>query len=429
MKSAELLRFALLMLLAAVAPAAWAQDSGTGATAGVTAAAAPAGAAGVSATPAVPIATAAAAPASVPAVASNGAALVVRERTIAARFSREKPVLGLPLGSSIARAHCSTDGTAFYDVATTDSLAGQRLYGITPDGEVKHLLRKLPIDYTHILVRDFFVGDKQLVTLLEADKRDKDTDPSPQRGTDYFLSLEDEAGDQSDLVPMSVRFKPVKVARFASGDVMVLGWDEGNLLPVLAMVKGDGTPGRFVDLDAVRPGAPRDANGNPAGSEAAMQLATLESLQGATFVAYGSEILLTWPGTTKPIVALNYSGEARMIPITIPSGYVLNDVLVSSGGRGTLVVRVKEADVRTKPVADEAAARPRMKLIEDDAVHGSFIRTITFDKPQVSDLANSSLTAVFLDTVPDASQPAANGGATDAAAGVPTQLVVATARR
>jgi hypothetical protein len=338
-------------------------------------------------------------------------------------------VLGLPLGSSITRAHCSTDGTAFYDVATIDSSAGQRLYGISPDGEVKHLLRKLPIDYTHIMVRDFFAGEKQLVTLLEADKRDG-TDASPPRVTDYFLSVEDDAGDQSDLVPMSVRFKPVKVARFASGDVMVLGWDEGNLLPVLAMIKGDGTAGRFVDLDAVRPSAPRDAHGNPAKSEAAMQLATLESLQGSTFVAFGSEILLTWPGSTKPIIVLSYSGETRMIPITIPSGYVLNDVLVSSGG-GTLVVRVKEADVR-KP-ADEVAPPPRMMLIEYDAVHGSRIGRITFDKPQISDVTcapNSSLTAVFLDTLPDASQPAANSGATGATASAPpTQLVVATARR
>jgi hypothetical protein len=198
------------------------------------------------------------------------------------------------------------------------------------------------------------------------------------------------------------------------------------------MVKGDGTAGRFVDLDAVRPTVPRDAHGNPARSEAAMQLATLESLQGATFVAFGSDVLLTWPETTKPIVALSLSGEARMIPVGIPAGYVLNDVLVSSGGRGTLVLRVKEADARTQPKADEAAKPAKMKLMEFDATHGSFIRTLTFDKPLVSDVTcapNFSLTAIFLDTIPDASQPAANGGAADTAASPATQLVVASARR
>jgi hypothetical protein len=345
------------------------------------------------------------------------------------RFSREKPVLGLPLGSDVTRAHCSTDGTAFYDLTPAGASAGQQLYSISADGGVMHLVRKLPVDYTNVLVRDFFTGDHQLVTLLEADKRDDGTDKSPPRVTDYFLSLEGQAGDLSDLVQMSVRFKPVKVARFASGDVMVLGWDEGNLLPVLAMVKGDGTAGRFVDLDAVRPSVARDAHGDPAKSEAKAELATLESLQGATFVAYGNEILLTWPGTTKPIAAVGYSGEARVIPIAIPGGYVLNDVLVSSGGRGTLVARVKEADVR-KPAADETATPPKMLLMEFDAVHGSPIGRIVFDKPLVSDVTcapNASLTAIFYDTIPDASST--NGGAAGTATSPPTQLVVATTRR
>jgi hypothetical protein len=351
------------------------------------------------------------------------------------RFSREKPVLGLPLGSSTTRAHCSTDGTAFYDLTSSGGMAGQELYSISSAGGVMHLLRKLPIDYTNVLVRDFFAGDQQLVTLLEEDQRDDGTDASPSRVRDYFLSLEDQSGDSSNLVRLDIRFKPVKVARFAPGDVMVLGWDEGNLLPVLAMVKEDGTIRRFVDLDEVRPSAPRDARGDDSRTEAEtakQERATLESLQGATFVAFGSEVLLTWPETTKPIWALGASGEARTIPIAIPSGYVLNDVLASSGGRGALELRVKEADVRTQPKADESAKPPKMKLMEFDASHGSFIRTITFDKPLVSDVTcapNSSLTAIFLDTIPDGSQPAANTGTMDTAASVPTQLVVATARR
>ena len=225
MRSAELLRCAGWMLLAGLAQGARGQDAATAASAAKVTA--PAAAVSASAGPAsggttTPVATPVAAPAA-------------RERNMTARFSAEKPVLGMPLGSSTTRAHCSTDGTAFYDLTASGASAGQQLYGISPDGGVKHLLRKLPIDYTNVLVRDFFAGDKQLVTLLQADKRDDGTDKSPPRVTDYFLSLEGQAGDLSDLVQMSVRFKPVKVARFASGDVMALGWDEGNLLPVLAL--------------------------------------------------------------------------------------------------------------------------------------------------------------------------------------------------
>jgi hypothetical protein len=220
---------------------------------------------------------------------------------------------------------------------------------------------------------------------------------------------------------MAVRFKPVKVARFATGDVMVLGWEEGNLLPVLAIVKEDGSIRRFVDLDAIRAGA---ANGDLMRSAEEIvkrELASLESLRGATFVADGDEVLLTWPGSTRPIVALGAFGEARVIPIMIPNGYVLNDVLGSSGGRWPLVVRVKDADQRPAPAAEDAAKPVKMLLLEYDSMHGTLIRRIAFDKPQVSEVTcapNSSLTAVFYDTIPDAS----NGSAA-------TQLVVATGRR
>jgi len=110
---------------------------------------------------------------------------------------------------------------------------------------------------------------------------------------------------------------------------------------------------------------------------------------------------------------------------------VLSDVLASSGGRATLVVRVKEADERTRPDSAEVA-RPKMMLWEYDSVHGSPIGRIVFDKPTVADVTcapNSSLVAMFLDTIPDVDQAAASSGTAGTAASAPTQLVVSTARR
>jgi hypothetical protein len=423
--------FACWVVVTVGAPVAWAQDSAP-VVAPAAAVAAPTNAGGTGAGPAVAVAgangNAVVAPAAVVAAVPATAVPAPRERTMQTRFSREKPVLGLPLGSSTARAHCATDGTAFYDLASSGTSAGQALYGVSPEGGVKHVLRKLPIDYTEVLVRDFFAGDQQMVTLLEADKRDGGADAGPPRATDYFLSLEDQAGDSSDLVLLSVRFKPVKVARFGAGDVMMLGWDEGNELPVLAMVKEDGTIRRFIDFDDPRrPGTREDQI--QAEEAAARERVTFKTLEGATFVAYGTEVLLTYPGTTKAVLAMGASGETRSIPIQIPPGYVLSDVLASSGGRATLVVRVKEADERTKPDPAEAA-KPKMMLIEYDSVHGSRIGRIVFDKPAVADVTcapNSSLVAIFPDAIPDVDH-AASSNATPGAV-VPMQLVVSTARR
>jgi hypothetical protein len=400
MESRELLGCVRWMLLAAIGPVGWAQ--------------------------------------SVPPVAvtapRGGAAAVAATKAVAAknpwritnlRFNREKAVLGLPVGTSKTKAHCSVDGTVFIDVTGNAATAGQELYGISPDGEVAHLSRKLPIDFTNVSVRDFFAGDHTLVTLLEAVKRDDGTEASPPRETDYFVSLEDEAGDLSDLVQMQLRFRPVKIARFGSGDVVVLGWDEGNLLPVLAFVKTDGTIHRFVDLDERRSDVTSDATA----AKATVQYVrdTLEVLQGAAFAAYGSEVMLTYPGTTKPVRVMTNAGELRTIPISIPAGYVLNDVL-ASGSRWTMVVRVRETEDAKKAKSEDAADKSKMRLFEFDSTHGNLLRELIPDKPAVSEVtcaADSTVTAMFYDTIPDASTSMASSGPTTAA----TQLVVATARR
>jgi hypothetical protein len=335
-------------------------------------------------------------------------------------FISEKPVLGLPLGTNRPRAHCSVDGTAFFDLTASSARAGQDIYGISLDGSVKHLLRKLPIDYTNVSVRDLFTGDGQIVTLLQADKRDTGTEASPPRETDYFIALEDTAGDLSDLIQLQLRFKPVRVARFGNGDIVILGWDEGNLLPVLASVRTDGTPHRFIDFDTARPSL------NAQFAARAEQRATLDMLQGASFVASGSDILLTYPGTTKPIRRLTSSGETFTIPIFIPGGYVLNDILVSSGPR--FIVRVKELPPASPPPADAADRPPRMLVLEEDARSGALVREIIFSKPTPADLTcapNSTLSAIFYDAIPDTN----HSQATDPAAAPPTQLVVSTTRR
>jgi hypothetical protein len=337
------------------------------------------------------------------------------------RFSNEKAVLGLPLVGSKSRPHCAADGVTFFDLspdaATPGSSPAPVLYSISLDGSVKQLLRKVPVGFSSVSVRDFYAGENGLATLLEADQRADGTDAAPPRETDYFLSLSDEVGDLSSLVQLQLRFKPLKVARFGSGDSLVLGWDEGNLLPVLALLKDDGTIHRFIDFEERR----SDVHGD----EVSRERVTLEALQGAVFVAYGSEVLLTYPGTTKAVRVLSAVAESRTIPIALPGGYVLRDVLVSSGSRGTLMLRVRPADDSDKSAKADSSQDAKVRMFEMDSTHGTRLREFVLtDKPTVAEVtcaANSSLTALFYDTIAGA----ANTGATDGQ----KQLVVATTRR
>ncbi len=399
MRRIGLLRLACWIWVGASFGAVWAQSAATAASSP--------GATAKAATPA----PAAAAPTLPRARSSSGPI----------RFSNEKAVLGLPLGSSRSRPHCATDGITFFDLspdaATQGSSPAPVLYSISPDGAVKQLLRKLPVGFSSVSVRDFYAGENGLATLLEADQRADGTDPAPPRETDYFLSLSDEVGDLSSLVQLQLRFKPLKVARFGSGDSLVLGWDEGNLLPVLALLKDDGTIHRFIDFDERRV----DVHGE----EVPRERVTLDALQGAVFVAYGSEVLLTYPGTTKAVRVLSAVAESRTIPIALPAGYVLRDVLPSSG-RWTLVLRVRPTEDSDKSAkGSESSSDAKVRMFEMDSTHGNQIREFSFaDKPTVAEVtcaANSALTALFYDTIAGA----ANAGATDGQ----KQLVVATTRR
>src|ERR1700728_1264901 len=80
-----------------------------------------------------------------------------RQKTL--NFSGGKALLGLPDGV-VAPPHCSPEGAAFLDFyKETKTDGAPELYSVSPSGEVKHLLRTLPKDFTSISIRDFFAAE------------------------------------------------------------------------------------------------------------------------------------------------------------------------------------------------------------------------------------------------------------------------------
>jgi hypothetical protein len=334
---------------------------------------------------------------------------VLRQRAIT--FSNTKPVLGLPSDVTHVSGLCSSDGLTYFDTFSNASLP-RDIYTISTTAEVKHLLRKLPAGFTHVSAKGFYPSDHALVTLLEADKRD-DSDSQP-REIESFLSTSNHDGGLSDLLALDFHFKPLKIAAFASGDFLILGWDSANELPVLAMLNEDGTIRRFIDLDEMQ---------RPEGSATR----SMDLISAAAFVPFGDDILLTFPGTTHPLRLLRATGQDRSIALSIPAGFVLHDVL-GSDGRYTLVARVE-----AMPSAEQTktpAPPPEQRLLEFPASGGRPLQEFTFDKVPIAAVtcaARSSLTAVYLETKgtpakgsdPDKIPPPEQ----------PTQLVIGTIRR
>jgi hypothetical protein len=355
------------------------------------------------------------------------------------RFSDEKVILGLPQENDRSVTYCSDAGTAFVDLYGASSDSGlpaiPELFSISPSGEVKSLHRIMPPpDFTDVSIRDFFAADRTLVTLVEAVKRDDHGDTSVPRDVRYFLSLSDYDGNFAKLLPLELRFKPLKIAQFGSGDFLVLGWDATNLLPLMALVKEDGTIRRFIDLDERHHPEFFVTHGSLQEEESSGRTgAALALLQKAEFVPYGSQVLLTYPGTAKSVGVLSALGEDRSIPIELPGGFVLHDVLVSGAGY-PLILRAQPAEVSGKP-ATAGEANPQQqqqRLFEMNSHNGSLLKEFLFDKPRLDAVkcaSASRLTAIFYDTIADAAHPAAVSSEQAKATEDATQLVIATAPR
>jgi hypothetical protein len=357
-----------------------------------------------------------------------------RQRTL--RFSEVKPILGLPRQNLRSSAHCSEDGTTFVAVnpesTLPNSLAVPELFRVSPNGEIIDIHRKIPLEFTDISVKDFFVAEDELVTLLEAVKRDEHDETAAPRETSYFLSLSDHDGDNTKLLQLDLKFKPLKVAMFGPGDFIVLGWDEINLLPVLVLLKDDGTIRHFIDLEDRSHSDPYATYGSLKEAESSATVRSdLAILQRTQFVPYGSQVLLTYPGTARSIRILSPVGEDRSIPVELPGGFVLHDVLVS-GARYPLVLRAQVVESSVHSASAEASTKPRQRLFEFDAVHGSLLREFLFDKPNIDEVtcaAASKLTSIFLDNIASPTPPATSPGGQPAKSDDATQLVIATAAR
>ena len=351
-------------------------------------------------------------------------------------FLGAKPVLGLMAGQPAAHARCANDGTSFVDIYP-DSATAQpgpsmpELYSVSSTASVKHLARKVSVDYTDISVRDFFVADHTLVTLLHAQRRDdRDTAAEP-RDVRYFLSVSDYDGDSARLISLDVRFKPLKVALFGSGDFLVLGWDESNLLPLLALVKDDGTIRRFIDLDR-KPEPlykPRSTIKEP--ERAPETRPDLATLQRAAFVPLLQSGFAHLSRHREKHPCPRFFGCRWTIPIALPGGFVLHDVL-PPGERRTLVLRAEEKR-DSPPTGKESKLQTELRMFEMDAHYGTLLREFFFDKPAVADVTCSpanKLTAIFYDTVANVVQPAdANGTKPAESTENATQLVIVTAPR
>jgi hypothetical protein len=372
-------------------------------------------------------------------------------------FISRKPVLGLPITKATQiKTYCSDSGAHFVDVypATADLAEGlPNLYSVsTSSGGVQLVPRLMPHESgtasesmrTESDILDFFVAEHTLVTLVEFSVADANADKvAKDAGSRYYLSVSDLDGSSAKLVPLDIRFKPMKVALFGAGDYLLLGWDSINLQPLLAFIKEDGSVRRFVDFGKDQRQNAETYISQQEAQQSARTQSELKALEHSVLVPFGRKVLLTYPGTTRAVRMLDDRGEDDSIPIGYPAGLLLHDAIVSGGGY-QLVLRLQEAPKPApsgpsgdgQPAEPKTAERPQ-EYIFSFAMSGSNAGAALEEylpspaKPEeIVCGAGHHLSAIFWDTLPDASAAApAVGDKTGAAADANVRLVIASTYR
>ena len=349
-------------------------------------------------------------------------------------FADFKPVLGMPFAAEPRRAYCAADGTAFFNVEEGAQDSGRdvpTLYSVATSGQAMRVMRKLPPpEWDGMSLVDFFVSEHELVTLLKAEKRDDRGGGNPPREVRYFISLSDHDGDGASLVALDLHFRPLKIARFGLGDYMVLGWDEGNVMPEIAVLKDDGTIRRFIDLDNRRSDGSLTVYGVLKGGEAKPSAKTLQMLEHAFFVPFGNEVLLAQRDSAAPVLIMGPVGEDGRLPMELPGGFLLEDILPTTP-RQPFVVKAGEkphsASEDKGPVAGYKEAREQ-KMFEVDSNHGALqgnvLTEFVLDSKAIAHVTCAPPHKI-LELAPE---PVANAPA-DANGDVAMQLVVGSAVR
>lgn len=306
-------------------------------------------------------------------------------------FPDGKP-LGLPPDTKLGSPRCSADGYTFLNVKEDAEVGLPKLYRIAVGGEVQLVTRKVPLQAKRLRMLDFYPGE-QLVTLMEAVEGNGDEDEA-HRDVEYFVATSDHDGDHANLVKLDVRFTPMRIAQFPSGDFLVLGWDRFHTTSVLVQAQEDGSVRRFMDLNADQIPENKDGAKSPGGGQ---------------FVPFDKQILLTFPGTSKPVHVLSEGADERTFRPAVPPGYVFHDIL-NSTGRGLIVMRVQVEETAATS-KDGGADHPlKQRLFDIDTLRGGQIYEYLFEKPPMQAVtcgANYQLTAIY-------TQPAVGGSANDA---------------
>jgi hypothetical protein len=308
-------------------------------------------------------------------------------------------ILGYPL-------RCGADGSSFMEIYANQgkpqSSLYPELYRVSTKGEAAHIARLLPEQQRKIVSRDIYIADHEIVTLFQTGGKIVPGTPPDPKAVNFFLSSTDLDGGSPKITQLALPFEPQKIAAFDSGERLVLGVDQANQVPVLALIKDDGTLIRRLDLDERQYLHSKGKSAQEEQGASAHQTSMLNMVGSAFFVPDGPKVLLVQPGTGLPVRVFSLQGEERAVKIALPTQFLVENV-IGSPQKDTWLVRAQQAKAYEKFDSAHISENPVLRLFEVDKFTGTLIRELQPKLAQPSDItcvANRKIYAIYYGPAP-----------------------------
>lgn len=237
---------------------------------------------------------------------------------------------------------CSADGTTYLDARLPPDYDGESLLAVSPKGELSgsYTLRPAPglvnavslgVDAEGSDVYALVAGAKS------SDLRDHDIDPGSSeamKASQYYrvfiLHLRRDLSTP-EVIQLDLPFHVLRFAVMNKDKFLVLGFDQNNELPIVAVVDDSGQLVREIDTNgSFDSGAAMVANTLPSLRNNSPEGARLELALSATqWVHYRGSLLLMVPGSNAKVLTIRSNGEVERTSLNLPAGFVAESLVPS----------------------------------------------------------------------------------------------------
>ena len=235
------------------------------------------------------------------------------------RFRRSEPIPNMPGSLAVTLpVHCR-DSILYLDSIKPSDPTEHVIYGI--GGKAATVFPVAAItDLKSVKVEAAFPGPSYLGILVRGKRVSEKESSAP-----YYISLFNPNGQFEHSVPISVDHA---ISHFGMlpDKFLVVGYDRVSRRAKLDLLNLDGTFLRSIDIPAARVSA------QTPGADSVPHVLEQDQMLGSLMMsAYGDSVLVWRAGSRDPVVEVRSNGAVREVPLQIPEGYTLAEMVSSTG--------------------------------------------------------------------------------------------------